>query len=64
MSTVFLAGFPADTTHRELDNLCRFLPGFVKSKASFTRGITLWALFSSVKEAEAAVRVFKDQARL
>lgn len=62
VSTVFVAGFPPDATQRELENLCRFLPGFVKAKASFTRGITLWALFDSVPEAEAAIRLLKDQA--
>ncbi|CAJ1349223.1 unnamed protein product [Effrenium voratum] len=62
VTTVFVAGFPADTTHREVDNLCRFMPGFVKSKVSFSRGITLFALFDSVESAEAAIHTLKDQA--
>lgn len=62
VTTIFCANFPADATHRELDNLCRFLPGFLRCKASFGRGVTLFALFDSVPAAQAAIDVLNDQA--
>eukprot|EP00913_Durusdinium_trenchii_P030455 g28529.t1 len=64
VTTIFLAGFPYDATHRELENLCRFLPGFVRSKASFNRGVMLWALFDSQANAEAAISVLNEQERM
>eukprot|EP00930_Biecheleria_cincta_P035544 TRINITY_DN24445_c0_g1_i1.p1 TRINITY_DN24445_c0_g1~~TRINITY_DN24445_c0_g1_i1.p1 ORF type:complete len:296 (+),score=62.47 TRINITY_DN24445_c0_g1_i1:46-888(+) len=62
VSTIFIAGFPSDASSRELDNFCRFLPGFLNSKATFGKGITLFALFDSAMNAQAAIEVLKDQA--
>mmetsp|Transcript_22516 Transcript_22516/g.42461 ORF Transcript_22516/g.42461 Transcript_22516/m.42461 type:complete len:297 (+) Transcript_22516:51-941(+) len=62
VTTVFVAGFPPDASSREMDNLCRFFPGFVRSKANFGRGLTLFALFDSVGAAEAAIDALNDQA--
>eukprot|EP00931_Biecheleriopsis_adriatica_P115519 TRINITY_DN91304_c0_g1_i1.p1 TRINITY_DN91304_c0_g1~~TRINITY_DN91304_c0_g1_i1.p1 ORF type:complete len:278 (-),score=45.67 TRINITY_DN91304_c0_g1_i1:49-819(-) len=62
VSTIFVAGFPGDASQRELDNLCRFMPGFVNSKVSFGKGTTLFALFDSPMSAQAAIDVLRDQA--
>jgi len=61
LSTVFVGGLPLDATHRELDNLCRFLPGFINSKVDTRRGTTLFARFDSHESAQAAIAVLHNQ---
>mmetsp|Transcript_24679 Transcript_24679/g.37509 ORF Transcript_24679/g.37509 Transcript_24679/m.37509 type:complete len:334 (+) Transcript_24679:99-1100(+) len=55
VSTIFAVGFPHDAHPRELDNLCRFLPGFVQSNVSTTKGMTLFALFDTPDNATYAI---------
>lgn len=62
MSTIFVGGFPPDASPRELDNLCRFLPGFVTSNVSMQRGSTLlFVLFEEPAYAHAAIEVLNGQ---
>lgn len=61
VSTIFLAGFPADATPRELDNLCRFMPGFVTSNVVTTKGTMLFVLFDTAANARAAISVINQQ---
>lgn len=61
VSTIFVGGFPPDASSRELDNLCRFLPGFVTSKVVTTKGLTLFALFDCPLNAVEAINVLDGQ---
>lgn len=47
VSTVFIGGIPVDATLREMDNLCRFMPGYVHSKVDSRKGTTLFVCFDS-----------------
>lgn len=47
VSTVFIGGIPPDATLREMDNLCRFMPGYVHSKVDSRKGTTLFVCFDS-----------------
>lgn len=35
--TIFITGFPQDIKERELNNLCRFLPGYIASQMNWQR---------------------------
>lgn len=61
ISTIFVGGFPPDAKPRELDNLCRFLPGFVTSNTNTGKGITLFVLFDTPHYAHAAISVLSGQ---
>lgn len=61
VSTIFIGGFPPDATPRELDNLCRFLPGFVTSNVVTTKGVTLFALFDCAPNAYTAIELLNGQ---
>lgn len=58
---MFIGGFPADALPRELDNLCRFFPGFVTSNISTAKGVTLFVLFDSADSAHAAIEELNGQ---
>jgi len=60
-STVYITGFPADVTERELENLCRFLPGFVGTSPTFSKGATVWVRFQDPDCAAAAVPLLDEQ---
>jgi len=55
VSTIFVGGFPPDVNPRELDNLCRFMPGFVQSNVITTKGTTLFAMFDCASNARTAI---------
>lgn len=61
VTTVFIGGFPQDALPRELDNLCRFFPGFVTSNMSTAKGTTLFVLFDSSENAHAAIKELNGQ---
>lgn len=61
VSTVFVGGFPPDVVPRELDNLCRWMPGFVTSNVSTTKGTTLFVLFDHPSSAHAAIQLLNNQ---
>jgi len=61
VSTVFIGGLPADATPRELDNLCRFIPGFVNSKVDARKGKTLFARFDTPTRAYNAIAALNCQ---
>lgn len=62
ISTVCLFGFPPDSLPRELDNLCRFMPGFVTSNLSTTKGNpTLFVLFDQPMNAQYAIELLNGQ---
>lgn len=61
VSTVFIGGLPPDATPRELDNLCRFLPGFVNSKVDARKGKTLFARFETPNSAYNAIAALNGQ---
>eukprot|EP00408_Alexandrium_pacificum_P031704 CAMPEP_0171283348 /NCGR_PEP_ID=MMETSP0790-20130122/67391_1 /TAXON_ID=2925 /ORGANISM="Alexandrium catenella, Strain OF101" /LENGTH=447 /DNA_ID=CAMNT_0011752639 /DNA_START=40 /DNA_END=1384 /DNA_ORIENTATION=+ len=62
VSTVFVAGFALDSTTRELDNLCRFMPGFVNAKVDARKGKTLFARFDAQSSALSAISLLQGQA--
>lgn len=54
--TIFITGFPADVKDRELNNLLRFLPGYVASQMNWKAGSAQgFALFDSVAAARSAI---------
>lgn len=56
VTTIFVAGLSIDVLPRELDNLCRFLPGFVsQTQPSKQRGQTLFVLFDSQESCHFAI---------
>lgn len=56
--TVFITGFPDDVKERELNNLLRFLPGYVASQMNWKNGQAQgFALFDTVAGARAAVEI-------
>lgn len=55
VTTIFVAGLPPDATPRELDNLCRFMPGFVTSKVDTKKALTVFARFDQPGNAQLAV---------
>lgn len=61
VSTVFVGGLPSDATPRELDNLCRFLPGFVNAKVDTRKGITMFVSFDNPHTAHAAISQLHNQ---
>jgi len=62
VSTVFVGGFPPDASPRELDNLCRFMPGFVTSNVSTAKGYaTLFVLFDHPRNAAGAIDLLNGQ---
>jgi len=61
VSTVFVGGIPSDATPRELDNLCRFLPGFVNSKVDLKKGKTLFVRFDTPSSAFNAISALNGQ---
>mmetsp|Transcript_105891 Transcript_105891/g.210482 ORF Transcript_105891/g.210482 Transcript_105891/m.210482 type:complete len:440 (-) Transcript_105891:92-1411(-) len=61
VSTVFVGGIPSDATPRELDNLCRFLPGFVNSKVDLKKGKTLFVRFDTPSSAFNAISALHGQ---
>jgi len=54
-STLFIAGFASNVSDREMENFCRFIPGFVGAKSSFTKGPKVWVRFDSNESAAAAL---------
>jgi len=60
-STVYLVGFPSDTTTRELENVCRFFPGYVGATPSFTKGPMVWVRFHDPDCAVAAIPFLDGQ---
>eukprot|EP00928_Gymnodinium_smaydae_P013805 TRINITY_DN15009_c0_g1_i1.p1 TRINITY_DN15009_c0_g1~~TRINITY_DN15009_c0_g1_i1.p1 ORF type:complete len:436 (-),score=89.77 TRINITY_DN15009_c0_g1_i1:62-1303(-) len=59
-STVLLSGFAANANDRELENFCRFLPGFVAAKASLKGGAPkVWARFDNAENALAAAHLLE-----
>mmetsp|Transcript_48354 Transcript_48354/g.121810 ORF Transcript_48354/g.121810 Transcript_48354/m.121810 type:complete len:364 (+) Transcript_48354:110-1201(+) len=62
VSTIFVGGFPPDALPRELDNLCRFMPGFVTSNVSTAKGhTTLFVLFDHPDNAYGAIELLSGQ---
>lgn len=61
VSTVFIAGLPSDATPRELDNLCRFMPGFVHAKVDARKGKTLFVRFDTPHSAHNAIAALNSQ---
>lgn len=61
LSTIFVAGFPADAHARELENLCRFMPGYLKSKLETRKGTTLFAMFDCGRNANFAINALNNQ---
>jgi len=62
VSTLFIVGFPSDVQHRELDNLCRFLPGFETSNVTTSKGLySLFAKFDCPRSAHAAISALNGQ---
>merc|ERR1719237_1038568 len=61
VSTLYVGGLPLDCPDRELDNLCRFMPGFVCSKADRRKGLTLFVLFDTPLNAKAAIQALNYQ---
>jgi len=62
VSTLHISGFPPDATDRELENFCRFLPGYVISKSSLDRGAPkLWVRFDCPETANAALPFIDGQ---
>jgi len=61
VSTVFVGGLPPDATPRELDNLCRFLPGFTNAKVDARKGKTLFARFDTQSSALSAITALNGQ---
>jgi len=61
VSTVFVGGLPPDATDRELDNLCRFIPGFVNARVDHKKGKTLFARFDTPASAHKAIAALNGQ---
>uniref|UniRef100_A0A7S1FF34 RRM domain-containing protein n=1 Tax=Noctiluca scintillans TaxID=2966 RepID=A0A7S1FF34_NOCSC len=61
VSTIFVGGLPPDATARELDNLCRFIPGFLNSKVDTKKGTTLFVRFDTPHSAHAALGLLNNQ---
>jgi len=62
VSTVFVVGFPVDAHPRELDNLCRFMPGFADAKVvTNAKGVTLFAMFDCGTNAQSALFLMNGQ---
>lgn len=60
-STLFLSGFPSNALDREMENFCRFLPGFFASRASVAKGSKVWVRFDSHANATAAIPFIDGQ---
>lgn len=53
--TIFITGFPADVKERELNNMCRFLPGYTASQMNWKLGLAQgFALFDTGSAAVSA----------
>jgi len=61
VSTIFVGGLPPDAAPRELDNLCRFMPGYVNSKIDNRKGLTLFVQFDSSSTAQEAIARLNNQ---
>ena len=62
ISTVHIVGFPANTHEREMENLCRWFPGFVGVKATFANDMPkVWIRFDSPENALNAAMVLNEQ---
>jgi hypothetical protein len=62
ISTIHIVGFPANTNEREMENICRWFPGFVGVKATFQNEVPkAWIRFDSPANAEHACDVLNDQ---
>jgi len=62
ISTLHISGFAANSNDRELENFCRFLPGFVAAKASVDRGPPkLWVRFETPGNAKNALTQINEQ---
>uniref|UniRef100_A0A7S1F1R8 RRM domain-containing protein n=1 Tax=Noctiluca scintillans TaxID=2966 RepID=A0A7S1F1R8_NOCSC len=62
ISTLHVSGFNANANDREVENFCRFLPGFVAAKASVGKGPPkLWVRFDCVENALAARHAIDGQ---
>lgn len=56
--TIFITGFPPDVKDRELNNLLRFLPGYVASQMNWKAGLAQgFALFDSAAAARTAIDI-------
>lgn len=55
ISTIHVVGFHDNANDREMENFCRFLPGFMDAKASLTTSPKLWVRFDSKESAENAL---------
>jgi len=64
MSTIYIIGFPPNTLDREIENFCRFMPGFVGAKAAFSDGNKprAWVKFDTPENAQAALALTNDKA--
>eukprot|EP00927_Polykrikos_kofoidii_P070912 TRINITY_DN67280_c0_g1_i1.p1 TRINITY_DN67280_c0_g1~~TRINITY_DN67280_c0_g1_i1.p1 ORF type:complete len:403 (-),score=56.67 TRINITY_DN67280_c0_g1_i1:156-1301(-) len=60
-STLFLTGFPENTSDREMENFCRFLPGFVGAKSKFKTWPQVFVRFDSTANAMAAKMMIDRQ---
>lgn len=58
MRTVWIGSIPRDATNRELDNLCRFIPGFQAAKPSKE---TMFVLFDCNENATYAILALNGQ---
>ena len=59
--TIFITGLPEDVKERELQNLCRWLPGFEASQLNFKAEKPMgFALFNSPHQAIAAKDILQD----
>lgn len=62
VSTIFVSGFSNDAGERELENLCRFIHGFVAARASVSKGsMKLWARFDCPDSAFNALATLEQQ---
>lgn len=61
-STLFVTGFAPNCNDRELENLCRFIPGFVAAVANMKdENPKVWVRFESPEAAEAAMNLLEGQ---
>lgn len=60
-SSILISGFPGNATDREMENFCRFLPGYIASKASFKGSPKVFVRFDAYEAAQAAVSGINGQ---
>lgn len=62
ISTLYVTGFALNASDREMENFCRFLPGFVGAKSSLTHNAPkVWVRFDSTDSAIAAMPFLDGQ---